>query len=1366
MKKTLFTCLLALVAAAGFTQAQVSLPATGFTETFDSMGTAGTAPPTGWKHLSFNMTTSNTTWTNATGIPASGTNSVASIAVSTASTALTAITTPSANNANGYNAAASAGTTGDRVLATAPTNVTGSGIQLAMTNGTSSTITSLAVAFDTVRFTSVATANELPGYWLFISTDGTTWTNVTPNPTITTVPNTVGTTNSALTISGLSIAPSGAFYLRWLDDNAQETSPDQIIGLNNVSVNVADGIWTNAAGGSWVNSANWSGSVVPGGTGKAADFNSLNLTADATVTLDGATTIGSLNFGDTTPSNNWTLATGSAGPLTLDVSSGTPSIAVNNPSTTISAVLAGTKGLKKVGAGTLVLSGTNTYSGTTTVSAGTLTVSAGSYSPATASLLNVGDVAGRGVFNMNSSGTVNFTSSAPSIGGAGNATDYGAGAINQTAGTLNLTSGGSNYVTIGNNTSGTTGAAYGALNLTGGTLTITSGSGIRSGYGGMASYLQTGGTLNCGRYFVTGGGTTSGKGVTTFTGGTATVNSTYRIHLSDNAAATGTLNIGTAAGGTASVTTLSTAGLYVMAFAGGNTALNLNSGTLTLGGPILKFATGTAALNLNGGTVKAGGTNITLIDTTNSLVGNVFKNGLTVDTQSNTATITANLVTTSGLGIYPSSGIFANSSSQGTGYIGAPLVTVSGGTGSGATAIANVSGGQVTGVTITSPGQNYVAGDVLTFTLAGGGATAPITSFTYTLLAADLTANNTGGFTKIGTGQLTLSGTNTYAGATSVNAGTLLINGSNTSAVTVATSGTLGGTGTIGGAVNVQAGGTLAPGAGGIGTLTVNNSVTLSGTTQMEVSKSGATLTSDRVSGITTVTYGGTLVVTNVGTDALASGNTFTLFSATTRTGSFATITLPTLSTGLTWDTSRLSIDGTITIAGQNSPTVSITAPTAGASFSSPSDILITANAAEVGGTVAKVEFFSGATKIGEVDTAPYSFTWTGVAAGSYSVTAKATDTNGFATTSSAITFLVNNAPTVSLAAPTPGQVFGTPANIQISANASDSDGAIVKVEYFSSGTKIGESASGPSYGIVWANVLAGSYSITAKATDNLGTATTSSLVQITVQDSAVVPTGTALADLVDTMIGVAGGSGTGNLVPGACLPHSSVYPSPDTVTTTYGGFYPGSDVVGFSQLHATGSGGSGYSFGNFLVSPRLGANTATTEANNASSVVNVVNRPYSYRARLTTPGIDCTVVPTANCAIYQFDFPASTDARIYFDVARKLGSTTGMTNGSVTVDVANGTISGGGGFDGNWNPAAYNVYFFAQLDTTPTLGGTWLGTTATDGTLSVTTATRQRIGSYVKFDTSTNRTVRMKIGVSFQSVAKAQQYVESEIPA
>jgi hypothetical protein len=127
--------------------------------------------------------------------------------------------------------------------------VAGAILQLQLTNATGGSLaagSSLSIAFDTVRFTAVGTANELPGYWVFISQDnGTTWTLITPTPTITTVPNTVGITATTLSYTLPSTWNSGATaYLRFVDDNAAQTSPDQIIGLNNVVI-TASGVDPN-----------------------------------------------------------------------------------------------------------------------------------------------------------------------------------------------------------------------------------------------------------------------------------------------------------------------------------------------------------------------------------------------------------------------------------------------------------------------------------------------------------------------------------------------------------------------------------------------------------------------------------------------------------------------------------------------------------------------------------------------------------------------------------------------------------------------------------------------------------------------------------------------------------------------------------------------------------------------------------------------------------------------------------------------------------------------------------------------------------------------------------------------------------------
>lgn len=217
------------------------------------------------------------------------------------------------------------------------------------------------------------------------------------------------------------------------------------------------------------------------------------------------------------------------------------------------------------------------------------------------------------------------------------------------------------------------------------------------------------------------------------------------------------------------------------------------------------------------------------------------------------------------------------------------------------------------GGTITAS-ANWTSVLRMTITGTNGNTTWDTANFTNTLTGI---LPGTGGLTKVGAGTLVLSGAATYSGGTIINEGTLAVRspgalGSGSGTVLVQ-GGALIGDGTINDAVDVQAGGTLAPGFS-IGKLTVDNTVTLGGTTVMEVSKSGAVITRDQVVSSSSITYGGTLAVVVSGSP-LAAGDVLDLFDATSFVGSFSSISVPPLPVGLIWDFSKLNVDGTLRVA-------------------------------------------------------------------------------------------------------------------------------------------------------------------------------------------------------------------------------------------------------------------------------------------------------------------------------------------------------------------------------------------------------------------------------------------------------------------
>lgn len=232
----------------------------------------------------------------------------------------------------------------------------------------------------------------------------------------------------------------------------------QPTGLSLTASIYSTAIWTQLAGGSWNTSTNWTNSVIAAGAGNTADFSTLTMTANTTVTLDSSPTNGGLVFGDVGGTYNWTLNAGTpAGILTL-VSASTPTIAVSNQTATIAAPLAGTNGLSKTGAGTLTLTKNTSGALSLTANNGTLklAVSGLAYN-------NAGGVGNGASLTVNSGATLQI--------GAGYNIGYQQ-AVNINGGTLDLT----------NNITGD-GQNY-TLNLNftgGGSIISTTGSSLRWG---------------------------------------------------------------------------------------------------------------------------------------------------------------------------------------------------------------------------------------------------------------------------------------------------------------------------------------------------------------------------------------------------------------------------------------------------------------------------------------------------------------------------------------------------------------------------------------------------------------------------------------------------------------------------------------------------------------------------------------------------------------------------------------------------------------------------------------------------------------------------------------------------------------------
>jgi len=188
-------------------------------------------------------------------------------------------------------------------------------------------------------------------------------------------------------------------------------------------------------------------------------------------------------------------------------------------------------------------------------------------------------------------------------------------------------------------------------------------------------------------------------------------------------------------------------------------------------------------------------------------------------------------------------------------------------------------------------------------------------------------------------------------------------------------------------------------------------------------------------------------------------------------------------------------------------PQVTITSPTKSLTVVEPANITVEATATDTDGTIARVEFFSSTTKLGEATTTPYSYTWKNVLAGTYTLYAIATDNSGSKTISEAVTVIVeksaqtvNQLPVIDVQYTTRGKSGKPKKNdtIVLTATAYDPDGTILNVEFKSGNATLAIDSTLP-FSYTLQDVDTGTYIITAIATDNRFASTVSSPLVIDV---------------------------------------------------------------------------------------------------------------------------------------------------------------------------------------------------------------------------------------------------------------------------
>ncbi len=231
----------------------------------------------------------------------------------------------------------------------------------------------------------------------------------------------------------------------------------------------------------------------------------------------------------------------------------------------------------------------------------------------------------------------------------------------------------------------------------------------------------------------------------------------------------------------------------------------------------------------------------------------------------------------------------------------------------------------------------------------------------------------------------------------------------------------------------------------------------------------------------------------------------------------------------------------------------------------------------------------------------------------------------------------------------------------------------------------------------------------------------------------------------------------------GVSMPFGAIRPCPHTPDSR-NGYSATKQISGFTNVNT----GSAYKYVNLLVSPQTGLSCWDQGENKAteydSDKANEVSRPDYYSVDLTRYGIKTEITSARFTSFYRFTYPETNNEGASIMIYPSHSFSSKYTYSNIAYDAKNNMISGYLKLNDGWYFAGGTIYYAIKFNK-PVKSFGMFDNAHRKMHNNADTISGDGVGCFLKFNTTANEKVCMKVSISTKSIANAQNFVNNEIP-